>query len=281
VIALKLKSKQCTKEDIIMNKTVAELRIMAKELGVKGYSKLSKAELMKTIACKSSEGYLSDYEIMDLENEMPEDVSELLSEELVITQEDVEVKKDAQPERILNNSEVKDFVNKYKGFTLYESLRGNAPYARQINLAKAIENNFEIKIPVSTYKTAGELSDDLSKALKAIDNGSLKARPKTEVAELVKAYKPTVLEAPKPVKNGASEAQIKFINKLEKETGVINTRVVDSVKTANEIIQHYLALKNSQVKSEVAVDAVNTVQEKLASPSFRTKFVAFLKRALA
>jgi hypothetical protein len=171
---------------------------------------------------------------------------------------------------------------KYKGFTLYESLRGNAPMVRQLNLAKAIENNFEVKIPVSTYKTAGELSDDLAKLLTQIDNGTLKARPKTVVAELVKSYKPTTAPVAKNITttNPASKAQIAYINRLEKETGIVNHRIVSDVKVANEIIQQYLKLKKEQtILSEVAV--ASTVEEKLASQTFRTKFQAMMKRIFA
>lgn len=242
--------------------TVVALKEMAKSEGIKGYSKMNKEQLVEM---------LNDYyrQVAYEEQQMAyyDSIENTDMQEVAIEVADDD--EDTEP----TNSTIKMFdIKRYAEFVPYENMKFKAVTANQINLANSLENNFKVSIDTNVAN-AYEMSMKLSKVYKAILSGKVQYRSEFEISERVKTYKAA------KVTNKATQAQLSYISKLEKETGKLNTRVISSVEIANEVIRELLELKNSNANSEVAVTSV--VEDKLKDHNFRTKFVAMMKKIFA
>jgi hypothetical protein len=237
-----------------MNKTVKELRVMAKEAGIKNYSKMTKEQL--SIALEHVA-----YESIRAEEES----------DLIITEEvNVPMNTNQNADYIISDFD----IQRYAKFIPSTVLKGRDKTANQLNLVKSLENNFKVSISTDTCKDFYDLSVKLSNVYQAILSGKVARRPHAEVEARVKAYNPVM-------DNSATPKQLETITKLEKELGVTITTVISSKQVADTVIKSLLAQKaKSQTLKEVAVDNAKAPSclGNFGNPSFRTKFSAMMKR---
>lgn len=244
------------------NKTVKELREVAKGLGVKNYSKMNKAELEIAVKANTSV-HLTAEDLAYVENYKEPQTQKESAQTMTTTNTNT------------NSFIVTDFdIQRYAKFIPSVKMISNPITANQLNLVKSLENNFKVAINTKDCKGFYDLSVKLANVYQAILSGRVQRRPIAEVEARVKAYAPAS-------DNKATKAQLDAITKLEKETGIKVTTVISSKQVANTVIKTLIAKR--QTLKEVAVDKApkTTIQSKLEDKTFRTKFVAFLKRALA
>jgi hypothetical protein len=235
---------------ILTNQTVATLKRMASEEGIKSYSKMNKAQLVAVLDEHFRQVAFAEqqnaYASTDIKASSPNQSTEPMTES------------------IPSNATIKMFdIEQYAKFNLYGSLRNTPMTTNQINLAKSLENNFKVSIKIDHKMTRGELSDKLSNVYKAIINGKVGYRTYAEIEARVKGYKPVSDDTP-------TKLQLETITKLEQQTGVTVKEVIKSKAQASKIISMLLTEKKGQ-QQEVAVDRFD-------NPTFRTKFVAMMKR---
>jgi hypothetical protein len=132
--------------------TVKELRLAAKEMGLKSYSTMKKAELETAI------------------------------EALTATQ--ITIPEVTSPTMTQEQQDILFDLKRYKDFVLAQHLRTLAPTMKQKNLIEALERNFYIKF--KNFYTMGQASDSISKCYDAIINGQIKPRPVDKVIESLK-----------------------------------------------------------------------------------------------
>jgi hypothetical protein len=214
-----------------------ELVTKAQELGIKGYSRMNKQELMDAIAKLT----VQDEPVVITVKEIPESDFQTL--------EEIEAEEKAEAQLTQEQSEILFDLKKYANFTLYSNLRVTAPTSAQFRLVQALERNFKVKID-TTGCNRGMLSDKIQNVYKAIMKGTVKPRPQVEVK--------TALEhvEHKPAVKPATPAQIAKINELEKETGIVNTTVIRDTKIASEIITRYISVQKCQTAQEIAMTTI-------------------------
>lgn len=260
--------------------TVKALKELAKSECIKGYSSLSKEQLVATLTEYYKEVALNEqrlaYESTDIRAIEPtvlttqEEIDEAIANAPKVTINGYDVtdaiKANLQP----TNATIKMFdVERYAKFVPNKNYIGNAKTTNQMNLVKSLENNFKVTIATEGLDFYG-MSVKLRKVYNAILAGQVQYRSQAEIEARVKAYVPVE-------NNNATKPQLEMITKLEKELGITVTTVISSKLVANQVIKSLLEQKRNLVSSEVAVTSISSIEEKLASPTFRTKFSSILK----
>lgn len=156
------------------NQTVAALRVQAKSLGITGYSKLIKSDLLEIVLNARDTKTINIKEISE-----PVVIAPITESKALITI--------AKP--FVLTGVAKSLVAKYESFKLYESLRGVAVMNGQYNILQSLEINFKCSIDTSKLLTAGEASDKITKVLNAIKSGVLQARDTEQVTLRLSGYK--------------------------------------------------------------------------------------------
>lgn len=270
---------QFPKEGLHMTKV--ELVKVARELGLKGYSRLSKAELEVAVrTAQIAEANAKFDAEVEAHPEQWEDVETPV--EITIkdvpesdfqTLAEIEAEERAEAQLTTEQSELLFDLKRYAGFSVYPHLRTLSPTPGQFRLIKALERNFKVKISTNNHMgfpaNRGELSDKIKDVYSAINKGTVKPRPQQEVKASLEHVEKT------PVVKPATASQIRKINELEKATGIVNTTVLRDSKIASEVIARYLSVQKCQTAQEVAM---TTIQHDGVKQSFVSAVKSYIKR---
>lgn len=248
----------------LSNKTVKELRELAKLNGVKYYSRMDKATLVETLT-KALE-----------------------------TKESIQTSEPEQTTMFNSESEqIKEFVPKYKNGVRIKYVDAEPTYA-QIRYLKSLEANYDFKVDESYLTDRLTTSRYISHITRQINAGQIVKRPASEAKTLIRNIPPKINYTL------VSDNQLEYIKKLEQETGVkVDEHIVYSSQ-ANRIINELLEVKRkmkfeklNQPKTEnnceVAVDRAEfderfielgkkVKQTKNENFSFKDALKAFFRR---